>query len=369
VLVDGMSTYPSMKADHPLVLNGLYPKSGSPLAGAFPWATYSDVSFVEPATQADQRRVMGTVRLDDGSGYFVDIFRSKRRNGADKYHDYIYHNLGQSMAFVRPDGTPLETAPTGKLSFADGDVFGYDFWSGRRSLTATGGLAARFDLALPDRKVRMNAWLQGDAGREFFSVQSPPSTAWVPGVLPPDIDELPLRTLVVRQRGEAWTHPFSAVFEPVEGGGGGQVLRVEEIERPGGAFGLRVSTRGGGRQTILSTDGADGRFTEGGQSLRGRYGIVATRGEELSYLFLGDGRELAGAGFAIRATATGSAALWRDGGKWRYSATGPARLTVPAAWPATLSIDVDGRRVAVAGRRAGASRTYDLPALPATALH
>jgi hypothetical protein len=366
VLVDGMSTYPSMKADHPLLLNGLYPASGSTLAGAFPWVTYSDVSFVEPATQSDQRRVMGTVRLADGTAYVVDVFRSRRRNGKDKYHDYIYHNLGQSMAFAGNDGKVLPTAPSGRLSFADGDVFGYDFWRDRQSLVSTAPLTARFDLALPGRQVRMHAWLQGVAGREFFSVQAPPSTAWVPGVLPAGIDKLPLQTLVVRQRGEAWSHPFSAVFEAVEGGGAGQVQGVAETVGPDGALALRVSTRGGGRQAILSTSGTDGSYAGGGQRLRGRYGIVAQQGDAIDYLFLGDGREIAAGGYALRSGAATSAALWQQGGRWLVTAGAPVRLTVPAAWPATLALQVNGRSLNIPGRLQGRVRTYALPALPPT---
>lgn len=399
VLVDGASTYPSMKADHPLVLNAVYPQSATALALAFPLATFSDVSFIEPATQSDQQRVLGTVRLPDGSAYFVDVFRSRRRNGQDKYHDYIYHNLGQSMRFNAPDGRALESAPTDRLSFADGDVFGYDFWRDRRVLTSTQAVTARFDLVLPERAVAMNAWLQGGSGREFFSVQAPPSTAWVAGMLPAGVDKLPLQTLVVRQTGEAWSHPFSTVFEPVAGAEGGRVLAVEELvntsprnsasghrdaQAAAGAYGLRVSTRDGGHQTIIANEGDATRFSHDDLLLRGRYAVIAAGAAGLDYLFLGSGRELAGSGYRLAIATVGgtgkgrgdaaAAALWRHDGGWHFTASQPMRLTVPATgWPESLTFAAGGRQLRVAGRLAttgpgagGMVRIYELPAMAAT---
>lgn len=369
VVVDGTSTYPSMKADHPMVVDAVYPASSQPLASVFPWATFSDVSFVEPATDAEQRRVLGTVRLDDRNGYFVDIFRSRRRNGKDKYHDYIYHGLSQSMAFTSVDGKPLATAPSQRLSFADGNIFGYDFWSERRSLTSSAPLKARFDLKLPDRAVSMFTWLQGSARREFFAVQAPPSTAWTPGLLPVGIDKLPSRAMVIRQSGEAWTQPFSTVVEAVRDAAAPQVLAVEEINQGHGGFGLRVTASGARVQTLMSNDSARGKYAHGGKHLAGRYGIVAERDGKLDYLFLGHGSAIGGVEHALDAGGTAiSAALWRSNGKWRYTGSGQAQLQVPAqGWPQVLSLRTAAGLVRIPARlvRQG-GREYKVFAMPAT---
>ena len=380
VVVDGVSTYPSMKSNHPLTVQAVYPEPGSPSLAAFPRVTFSDVAFREPETDAEQRRVLGTVRLDDKSGYFVDIFRSRRRDGKDKYHDYIYHNLGQSMAFASQAGQPLALAESQRLAFADGDLIGYDYWSGRQSLASTQPLKARFDLKLPERSVAMTAWLQGADRREFFSVQAPPSTAWPVGMLPAGVDKLPLQTLVVRQSGEAWSRPFTAVFEAVGNDTAGSVLSVEELIPQGSAghsAGLRVTATGARRQTIMSNDGDGIVFTYGQQRLLGRYGIVAEQGGALDYLFLGHGREVAGLGYAIAAGSGGaSAALWRSQGRWLYTASHPARLRVPAGeWPAELTLrgaEADGAVIRIRGRAAVVDgrqvRIFDMPAMPATSI-
>jgi hypothetical protein len=366
VVVDGISAYPSMKSNHPLALLGAYPAPGSPAAAAFPWATFGAAAFLEPETNADQQRVTGIVRTGTGAGYFVDIFRSRRRDGHDRYHDYLYHNLGQSLSFLDAAGRPLAATPSERLSFADGDLIGYDYWQDRKKVDGQGPLRARFGLQLPNRQLGMTAWLQGGPGRTVYSVMAPPSTAWSAGMLPAAIERAPLPTFVIRQDGEAWTRPFAAVFEP-DDGGAPQVESVEQ-EGSGGALLLRVRTAGGGRQTILSGDAADGLVAGGGQRLRGRYGIVAETGGRLRYLFLGQGREIATPGYALAARdgADAAAALWREDDRWMVSATRPVRLTVPASgWPDRLEIAVDGKAVRVPGRRAdgGKSRVYDLPAM------
>jgi hypothetical protein len=377
VVVDGVSAYPSMKSNHPLALQAMYPPSNSPASAAFPWATFSDVRFLEPETDSDQMRVLGTVRLDEKTGYFVDIFRSRRRDGKDRYHDYIYHNLGQSLRFIGAGGQTLATAPSAALSFADGDLIGYDYWHDRGSLKSDQPLRARFDLQLPGRAVSMTAWLQGGAQREFFSVLAPPSTAWSSGMLPPEIERAPLPTLVIRQRGQAWTHPFTAVFEP-SGAAPPQVLRVDQLEPAqgaGNALALRVSTSGGRRQTIISSDSDTGSYAHQGQRLDGRYAIIAERGAVLDYLFLGSGRRVAAAqGYAINASRPGaSAALWQVDGHWFYTASQGAQLLVPASgWPASLELLQYGRTTRISGTirtvEGHSVRSFEMPAMAATAI-
>jgi hypothetical protein len=371
VVVDGVSAYPSMKSNHPFTLLAAYPAPGSPADKAFPWATFGAMAFREPETDAEQQRVLGIVRVDDRNGYFVDIFRSRRRDGKDRYHDYLYHNLGQSLRFLDAGGQPLATKPSERLSFADGDLVGYDYWRDRATLTSLAPLRARFDLQLSGQPRTMTAWLQGGAEREFFSVLAPPSTAWSAGMLPREVEQAPLPTLVIRQAGEAWRRPFAAVFEPGDGGPA-HVLGVELVG-DGHALALRVRTADGGRQTIFSGDTEDAVFERDGQRLRGRYGIAAERDGQLQYLFLGQGREIASSGFALSAPGSAAAALWRQGGRWRFSADRPVRLQVPAAgWPAQLAITVDGRTTRIAARRRQVDGRsvldYALPALAAATI-
>ena len=93
VCVDGISAYPVMKSNHAFRLQNCFPQPGA--AVAYAPVSLSDVYFHEPESDADQRRQTCIVTTGASTGYYVDIFRSRKREGGDKMHDYFYHNLGQ----------------------------------------------------------------------------------------------------------------------------------------------------------------------------------------------------------------------------------------------------------------------------------
>jgi hypothetical protein len=276
------------------------------------------------------------------------------------------------MQFLDAENKPIATTPSDKLTFADGDLIGYDYWQDRKSLKSVKPLRARFDLKLPDRAVSMTAWLQGMPGREYFSVMAPPSTAWEAGTLPRESERAPLPTLVIRQPGEAWARPFTAVFE-ANAGTPPQVLNVEQFNE-GPALALRVTTLGERKQTIVSGDSDDAGFRRDGIGLKGRYAVVSEQKGQLDYLFLGSGREASGLGYALSADSAGSAAaIWRTGGRWLYSASSPMRLCVPAGdWPGQLEFTLGDKKQRIVGR----TRTldgkrvleFDMPAMVATTI-
>ena len=106
VCVDGISSYPVMKSNHSFDLLSCFPASAEPGKG-FTSVTYSQVAFREPESRADQTRLMGIVTTGPETGYYVDVFRSRKERGGDKMHDYFYHNLGQTMTLTAADGTDL----------------------------------------------------------------------------------------------------------------------------------------------------------------------------------------------------------------------------------------------------------------------
>ena len=57
--------------------------------------------------------------------------------------------------------------------------------------------------------------MKGYADRDVFSALSPVNMEYERMKNEPyDIDKQPVLTYVARQKGEAWTHPFVAIFEP-----------------------------------------------------------------------------------------------------------------------------------------------------------
>ena len=116
VCVDGISSYPVMKSNHSFDLLSCFPASAEPGKG-FTSVTYSQVAFREPESRADQTRLMGIVTTGPETGYYVDVFRSRKERGGDKMHDYFYHNLGQTMTLTAADGTDLNFAAYRRTSF------------------------------------------------------------------------------------------------------------------------------------------------------------------------------------------------------------------------------------------------------------
>ena len=111
VCVDGISSYPVMKSNHSFDLLSCFPASAEP-GKAFTSVTYSNLYFREPESRADQTRMMSIVTTGAETGYYVDVFRSRKEKGGDKMHDYFYHNLGQTLTLTAADGSDLNLQPT-----------------------------------------------------------------------------------------------------------------------------------------------------------------------------------------------------------------------------------------------------------------
>ena len=103
VVVDGVSSYPVMMSQHAFKIVASSPEvsaekpASRKLSEQKEKMTYATVSFMEPETQAEQQRTTAIVKTSDKGGYYIDVFRSRKKEGGDKTHDYFYHNLGQEM--------------------------------------------------------------------------------------------------------------------------------------------------------------------------------------------------------------------------------------------------------------------------------
>lgn len=207
VCVDGVSSYPIMMSQHGFAETETSEGEST---------TFSQVAFIEPETQSDQLRTNGIVKTSATGGYYVDVFRSHRRSGNDKFHDYFYHNLGQKMSLTASDGTGLGMKPTEELAFAGGHLYAYSYIYNKESATTDKDVKATFTVNSNEgRDIFMSMWMKGNAGRKVFSALSPANQEYERMSNEPyDIDEQPVLTFVARQEGEAWTRPFVAIFEP-----------------------------------------------------------------------------------------------------------------------------------------------------------
>ncbi len=376
VVVDGISTYPTMKSAHGFKVLSSYPSSEM-RKRIFPGLTYSDLYFLEPETNADQRRVMSIIRTSSSTGYYVDIFRSRKKSGGDKKHDYFYHDLGQEVALTDQQGKALALQPTEELTFADGDLQAYDYLWDKKSVRVADDIKATFKLRISGKEdVFMNMWMHGEPNREIFSVQSPPSRAFGNGMLPKEIADLPLPTIVARQWGEAWTKPFVAVYEPSTSSEAQSIASIRGFspDDAGEDFvGISVEGKTGDKQWIFS-ETSPHRISYQGMNFEGTFGVVGVVKGTTEYLFLGRGKKIGEHAYSITATkGPATAALSKCGDKWCFTSDEPVTVTFPRTafrGKTTLHFMRDKQLVNLAGKEVTigveTAVAFELPAAPYT---
>ncbi|MCG9792852.1 hypothetical protein [Flavobacterium algicola] len=346
VMVDGVSSYTEMLSYHDFDLMGQYPKSEQK-EGFYKDITYSDVYFLEPETRSDQTRTVSIVKTGATAGYYVDIFRSKKQRKGDKFHDYFYHNLGQSMQLKDAKGNPLVLTPSEEMGFAGGHLYAFDYMWDKKSIRTDNDYQAEWKIDMPDGKedVFMNLWMKGTEGREVFTIKSPPNKAYHGGGggLPYDVEKASYLTLAARQHGEAWEHPFVSIYEPFTNSKGKSIAAItgfEDENKSKDFAGVKVVNKSGREDFVFSsTNNQMAKY--GTMSTNASYALIANEKNGDFVLFMGNGTELRTKDFAISATEKGNVVLERKEGK----------LYIHNEVPVTITAGKDSKHFDVGGYR------------------
>ena len=326
VCVDGISSYPVMKSNHSFDLKSSFPAPAKP-GSAFTPVTYSDVYFREPESRADQTRLMGIVTTGPETGYYVDIFRSRKEQGGDKMHDYFYHNLGQTLTLTAADGSDLNLQPTEELAFAGAHLYAYSYIYDKKSAATDKDIKATFTIDMPDNDdISMNLWMKGEAEREVFTALSPMTEGLsrTPG-MPYNIREQPTLTFVARQKGEAWNRPFVAVYEPSSQKEPGCISEVSFPEvnskNKNSAVSVCVRQKDGRTDYILSSDRPEETCSSGNMSAQATYALWGNKQGNDCTLFLGNGTLLSTPNIIIKSATLANVLLEYKNGTWHYTAS------------------------------------------------
>ena len=283
VVVDGVSSYPVMMSQHAFKVVASYPEVSKEQPASKKLSekklsiqkdselkdkiTYATVSFIEPETQAQQQRTTAIVKTSAKGGYYIDVFRSKKKEGGDKTHDYFYHNLGQEMKVMdATSGQPLDMKPTEELAFAGGHLYAYSYIYDKKSAKMQNSVKTQFVTKILDdkvveamggqREITMTMWMKKDENRTIFQALSPVNLEYerMPNQ-PYKVDEQPVLTFVARQKGEAWNHPFVCVYEPSSDTEPGDIASVDYFtpSEPS-AVGIIVKLKDGTEQRIVCSE-------------------------------------------------------------------------------------------------------------------
>lgn len=280
VVVDGVSSYPVMMSQHAFKVVASYPEVSKEQPASKKLSekklsilkdselkdkiTYATVSFIEPETQAQQLRTTAIVKISAKGGYYIDVFRSKKKEGGDKTHDYFYHNLGQEMKVMdAASGLSLDMKPTEELAFAGGHLYAYSYIYDKKSAEMQNSVKTQFVTKILDdkvveamdgqREITMTMWMKKDENRTIFQALSPVNLEYerMPNQ-PYKVDEQPVLTFVARQKGEAWSHPFVTVYEPSSDTEPGDIASVDFFEpEQKGAVGILVKLKDGTTQRLV----------------------------------------------------------------------------------------------------------------------
>lgn len=273
-------------------------------AAVAPNYSFSTTTFFDGGgnkAEAEQKRTLALIRTSPTTGYYLDIFRSKSAL-PNQYHDYLYHNLGESLNFLNKD-LMLQPEPQRYMANAKGDwirnrAFRNPGWHFFEEVLSSKPYGKDVTLVFKaegfaDKKRYMKAFLPGFEGRSYTKVKAPKTFE-----APAPYDEMPTPTLIIRQEGEAYTKPFVAVYEPfTENEKNGSVLSVQKLTQNGLFQGVKVISSIAGEsltQYILTPyEGGSFSLPEKNIDFTGHFATLTFDGaDKLKDVYLGNGERL-----------------------------------------------------------------------------
>lgn len=332
VIVNGRSNYPiNPRSDIAMKPDIAEPAFGQ--AALSPDISFVQSSFQYPNIPAQQQRTLALVRTSPTTGVYFDVFRS-RATAADSFHDYIYHNVGQSI--VVDDGeNALALSATQLLTSKQGNLKGYDYFKDEKSVEYTGTVHTTFSAQLSNGPRRnMGLWMVGQNNRRIFAVNAPADHAGRPW-LTKDLLEAPMPTLLIRQTGDAWRKPFVALYEPYLSSEGPTIRSFRAAKVDADDTGMAACFAQGQLSPqiplvayLVQDDQPMHLRHFEGYTFQGSLGVVLLHSQIIAEMYLGNGHMIGNGQVAITATSDPpiSASIIRTDAGWRCSASAPVKL-------------------------------------------
>jgi hypothetical protein len=292
-------------------------------AAVSPNHSFSTTSFHDEhnlVAPAEHERTVALIRLSDSSGFYLDVFRA-RSDTPGQYHDYVYHNVGDTL-MIQSAGKPLPMNADPERFQAPARID----WEFQRDFQHPGwhyfedvetgeptdrGFEAVFSATeLGDAAVHMRAMIPRGMTTEMTQVNGPPTKG-----APKGYETKPLPAFVMRHEGEAWDNPFVAVYEAYS-----EKPTVQSVERlmSGNAFkGVRITSTLDGQDLIhyiLLQENPDDLFEDRNADIdfKGRFGVVTVDGAgDLRELYIGSGHYLDYKGTRVAADTATLAVYWK----------------------------------------------------------
>lgn len=282
-----------------------------------PACSFADVSAQE------KRRLVAMVRTSSTTGYYVDIFRSDQAD-----NDYIHHNLGNTVSFKDAKGKALSLAAVDDLGVKHHSA--YTYFKNPRNLDYDQDFTATWTISAVTPRLNTDMWMLGQAGREIYSVDAPPTTIredLTPGMVNKSPQSTP--TMILSQTGNnAKSHPFVAVFESYNEGEK-SINKISKIADSDNFICIAVESKLNSQQMIFNAIDEETYKPKMDVVFKGTFGVASEKNDTFEYLYLGKGKLFQMGDYQIEAVdGTVSAELRRVDGRLYYSADEPVKISV-----------------------------------------
>jgi hypothetical protein len=288
VVVNGVSDSEAMRVSHPFKMENNFPESGE-RTNLFKQVSFSNVSFVEPTSLANQQRLTALINGKSGKPYVLDIFRSEKSGAEKQKHEYFYHNLAQSISLFDDNGASVSATASSDLN-AKGNIKAYDYFTDEKSVASSNNINALFKLESQGNPTKMmKLWIKGDNSRKYFSVNGPESHALNKATVSAEICDAKIPALVIRKDGEAWMDPFVVVFNPYFDGGEKVIddIAYPEIAENKAAQLINVTHSDGlTKDLIIATTSENDVVDSEGFYQKGLLSIKRVQEKELNFIFV-----------------------------------------------------------------------------------
>ncbi|KMT67040.1 hypothetical protein [Catenovulum maritimum] len=245
----------------------------------------------DTVNNAEQERTLGIIRTSEKTAFYFDMFRS-RSLGDNKFHDYIYHNIGDETVISDHTGE-LSLTSTDRYDNDIDDPVGSPGWRffEQEQVTAPTTSAVNIQFKLHHNQRSMNLFVPDGVEREYTYALAPATREAKNGYV-----KKKTQTIAIRQQGEAWERPFIAVLEPSTTYQS-SVTSVTQLSQDGRVVGAKVVSNVNGNEIInyiINHDDPKATYNNNalGLSFTGRYAVVTDRGGDDVELYIGEGTQL-----------------------------------------------------------------------------
>ena len=247
--------------------------------------------------KCDQQRTLSIIRTSPNTGYYFDMFRSKSLDD-NKFHDYIYHNIGDETEIRGSKDNILYVSETDRYNNDIGDPVHSPGWRYFENTMVTRptkeNVNIKFHIDHKRQGCYMNMFMPDGVSREY-TIGLAPATREAKN----RYSKKKTQVLAVRQDGEAWDRPFIAVLEPSKEKTS-TIKNVESLKMGDKIVGVKVLSLLRNRTVtdyIICQDKFTDVYTNDALKLsfQGRFAIVRVEkyiDKTRTKLYIGDGKDL-----------------------------------------------------------------------------